>query len=92
MEPTVPKRIQRSGVIFTCETCGKLLRDCPEHNPVDVGLMCVACRGSLRLVGNGEKTVQFAKWYRCTACGALFMRRRGELVPTGPRRGFETYA
>jgi uncharacterized protein with PIN domain len=53
---------------------------------------CPDCQGQLRLVGKGEQLVEFAEWYRCEACEGLFMRRRGEIVPTKPRTGFEQFA
>lgn len=36
--------------------------------------------------------VQNAVWLRCRACSKLWMKRRGELVETKPRSGFERYA
>lgn len=85
------KKRARSGVIFDCETCGKLLRENCGHNPM-FEEPCVACgASSLVLVGAGTSLVQLAKWYRCSNCRALYMFRRGELVRTGDRAGFKEY-
>lgn len=85
------KKVWRSGVRFDCPDCGKLWRDDLEH--ADLRLAdCQSCGGDLQLVGLGERIVEFAKWYRCQACGELFMRRRGEMVPTKPRSGFAEFA
>jgi hypothetical protein len=84
-------RVHKAGVFFDCSECGKLLRDCSEHNPAEPA-SCPNCRGSLRVVGIGNAIVQNAVWLRCLACKALFMRRRGALVPTKPRSGFEKYS
>jgi transposase-like protein len=85
------KRIWRSGVRFDCPDCGKLLVHDAEHsNQIDRG--CPVCSGDLRLVGKGDKKVESAEWYRCLACRRLFMKRRGEVVETRPRSGFEEFA
>jgi predicted RNA-binding Zn-ribbon protein involved in translation (DUF1610 family) len=86
-----PKRVWRAGVRFDCPECRKLWRDDPEHAELIVG-GCPSCGGSLWLVGMGERLVEFAKWYRCEACQALAMRRRGEIVATQPRKGFDEFA
>ena len=83
------KRVWRSGVRFDCPECGNLWRD-DEH--AERLPRCPSCEGILRLVGMGERMVEFAKWYRCTSCNGLFMRRRGEIVATKPRSGFADYA
>lgn len=85
------KKIQRAGVRFDCETCGRLLREACGHYPAHTEA-CSSCSvGSLILVGNGTHTVQLAKWYRCSQCKALFMYRRRELVPAGDRAGFKEF-
>lgn len=91
MTATSGRRVWRAGVRFDCPECGLLLRDDDEHEQRLVSA-CPMCAGDLRLVGNGERLVEFAKWYRCTACAGLFMRRRGEIVPTKPRTGFVEFA
>ncbi len=88
---SVHKKIHRNGVDFTCSRCGRLLRDCIEHNPADVGA-CPSCDGDLRKVGVGNNLVGNAVWYRCEHCGGYFMHRRGELVETHARNGFEEFA
>ena len=70
--------------------CGTLLKDDGEHAEVLVG-GCSACGGNVRLVGQGEQIVQFAQWFRCLDCKGLYMFRRGDLVPTKPRNGFEEF-
>lgn len=85
------KRVWRAGVRFDCPECGLLLRDDEEHAP-RLTSGCPSCFGDLRLVGKGEQIVEFAKWYRCESCSGLFMRRRGETVPTKPRTGFLEFA
>lgn len=84
-------RLHKAGVFFDCAECGKLLRDCAEHNspiPPD----CPNCGARLVVVGNGNAMVQNAVWLRRRACSKLWMKRRGELVETKPRSGFERYA
>jgi phage FluMu protein Com len=84
-------RVHKAGVFFDCGECGKLLRDCAEHNspiPSD----CPNCGAGLVVVGIGNAMVQNAVWLRCRACSKLWMKRRGELVETKPRSGFERYA
>lgn len=68
-----------------------LLRDDDEHAERLAG-QCPACEGQLRLVGKGENSVEFAKWYCCEGCDEPFMRRLGEIVPTKPRSGIEQSA
>jgi hypothetical protein len=36
--------------------------------------------------------VEFAQWYRCIGCSGLYMNRRGEIVETKPRNGFDEFA
>ncbi len=84
------RRVWRSGVRFDCPECGLLLKDDPAHaTEIDRG--CAACGGTLRLVGKGERMVEHAEWYRCLSCQRLFMKRRGEVVETRPRAGFEEF-
>ena len=91
MTTSTTKRVWRAGVRFDCPDCGTLLRDDDEHAK-HLPEPCAECGGKLRLVGQGEQMVEFAKWYRCEGCSALFMRRRGETVPTKPRTGFADFA
>jgi hypothetical protein len=84
-------RVHKAGVFFDCAECGRLLRDCTEHNtpiPPD----CPNCGARLVVVGIGNAMVQNAVWMRCRGCSKLWMKRRGELVETRPRSGFERYA
>jgi len=86
-------RAYRSGVRFSCNECGKLLKDCTKHAPV-IKKACPDCAGNLKLVAVGEEAwmVGDAIWFRCVKCKALYMRRRGELVPAGhPRTGFKSF-
>jgi hypothetical protein len=83
-------RVLRSGVRFDCEHCGKLLRDCGEHHPAEPK-QC-PCGAELRIVGIGNGMVQHAVWLRCLGCKKLWMRRRGEVVETKPRLGFEQFS
>lgn len=84
------KRILRAGVRFDCPECGKLLKDDAKHaTQIDEG--CARCGGDLRLVGKGERIVESAEWYRCLDCKRLYMKRRGEIVETKPRSGFEEF-
>jgi hypothetical protein len=46
----------------------------------------------LLVVRIGNAMVQNAVWLRCRACSTLWMKRRGEVVETKPRSGFERYA
>jgi len=85
------KRVSRAGVRFDCVECGRLLRDDDDHSE-RLAKACPRCGGELRLVGKGERMVDFAKWYRCQACAGLSMVRRGEIVPTKPRAGFSQFA
>lgn len=75
---------------FDCPECGKLWRD--DEHAEQLAAQCPSCAGDLRLVGMGERMVEFARWYRCASCEGLFMRRRGEIVETKPRSGFAEYA
>jgi len=86
-----PKRVWRSGVRFDCPDCGKLWKDDPEHAET-IGEGCPSCGGDLRLVGQGERMVEHAQWFRCLGCGRLYMKRRGEVVPTKARAGFDEFA
>lgn len=87
----IGKRVWRAGVRFDCPVCGLLLRDDDEHaERLPQG--CPECSSHLRLVGKGERLVEFAKWYRCEGCHGLYMARRGEIVPTRPRTGFDDFA
>lgn len=85
------KRVWRAGVRFDCPECGLLWRDDDVHAPRIAG-GCPDCDEDLRLVGNGEQIVEFARWFRCLGCAGLFMRRRGETVATRPRSGFDDFA
>lgn len=84
------KRVWRSGVRFDCPICGRLFKDDAEHAP-EIAAGCVACGEDLRLVGQGDPKVESAKWYRCLSCKKLYMQRRGEVVETKPRSGFEEF-
>lgn len=84
------KPIRRSGVRFDCPECGKLLKDDAEHSAIFAS-GCTKCGGDLRLVGQGERIVEYAQWFRCLSCHALYMYRRGDIVPTKPRTGFEEF-
>jgi DNA-directed RNA polymerase subunit RPC12/RpoP len=83
-------RIHKAGVFFDCTECGKLLRDCTEHNPPNPAA-CPDCSATIRIVGIGNAMVQNAVWLRCLGCGKLWMRRRGEVVETRDRSGFERF-
>lgn len=76
---------------FDCPERGRLWRDDPVHAE-RIPPACPSCGGDLSLVGLGKQLVEFAKWYRCGSCGELTMKRRGEIVPTKPRTGFEQFA
>lgn len=83
-------RIWRSGVRFDCPDCGQLLKNDPAHaTQIDGG--CASCGSDLRLVGKGDRIVEHAEWYRCLDCKQLYMKRRGELVETKPRSGFDEF-
>ena len=84
-------RVHKAGVWFDCDACGKLLRDCGEHHRADPR-DCPSCRGSLRVVGIGNDMVEHAIWLRCRSCQKLWMRRRGEVVETRPRAGFDQWS
>ena len=84
-------RVHKAGVFFDCAECGKLLRDCAEHNS-PIPPHCPNCGAGLVVVGIGNAMVQNAVWLRCRSCSKLWMKRRGELVETKPRSGFERYA
>lgn len=85
-------RIYRTGVRFDCQTCGKLLRDCTQHR-TPLESPCADCGGDLMIVAWGENKalVGDAKWYRCNKCRSLHMQRRGKIVKTGPRTGFDEF-
>jgi predicted RNA-binding Zn-ribbon protein involved in translation (DUF1610 family) len=83
-------RVWRSGVRFDCPQCGKLLKDDRAHSP-SIKAGCPTCSADLRLVGKGERMVEHAEWYRCTECEQLYMKRRGEIVETKPRSGFDEF-
>jgi hypothetical protein len=87
---TSQKRVWRSGVRFDCPECGKLLKNDPEHATLLIA-GCAKCHGDLRLVGQGERMVESAAWYRCLDCKQLYMKRRGEIVETKPRSGFDEF-
>lgn len=87
----VLKQIHSKGVTFTCTQCGKLLRECAKHNPVNKGL-CKLCGGDTKIVGIGNSMVGGAVWSKCLECKSYFMTRRGETVTTHPRHGFDKYA
>ena len=84
-------RIWRSGVRFDCPECGQLWKDDETHAP-EIARGCEKCGGTLRLVGQGERMVEHAEWYRCLSCSNLYMKRRGEIVETKPRSGFAEFA
>jgi len=88
---TEKKRAWRSGVRFDCPKCGELLKDDAAH-ALHLESACAACGGDLRLVGQGEQMVQNAQWFRCLDCKQLYMKRRGEIVETKPRNGFDEFA
>lgn len=83
-------RVWRSGVRFDCPDCGKLWKDDARHAEI-IESGCPKCSGDLRLVGLGERMVEHAKWFRCLKCEQLYMKRRGEIVETKPRNGFEEF-
>lgn len=84
-------KVYRSGVRFDCEQCGLLLRDDDAHAD-EISGACLTCGGTLRLVGVGNNLVQNARWLRCRACSQLHMQRRGEIVMTTPRNGFDEFS
>jgi predicted RNA-binding Zn-ribbon protein involved in translation (DUF1610 family) len=84
-------RVWRSGVRFDCPECGKLLRDDGDHATI-IDRACQNCGNDLHLVGKGERMVEFAEWYRCSGCQTLYMKRRGEIVETKPRSGFDEFS
>ena len=84
-------RVHKAGVFFDCPECGKLLRDCREHNLPDPAI-CPRCGDALGIVGIGNTMVQNAVWLRCRGCSKLLMKRRGELVETKPRSGFSKFS
>ena len=85
------KRIWRSGVRFDCPECGQLWRDDLDHSET-LRAGCPWCGGDTRMVGKGDHIVQWAKWFKCLSCGELAMQRRGEVVRTGARSGFDKFA
>ncbi len=87
---TETKRVWRSGVRFDCPDCGRLWKDDDKHAEELVD-ECAECGGTLRMVGKGEQRVEGADWFRCLDCKSLFMRRRGEVVPTQNRSGFDEF-
>ena len=84
-------RVHKAGVFFDCPECGRLLRDCRDHNPPSPA-DCPGCGAALGIVGIGNAMVQNALWLRCRGCKKLWMKRRGQLVETRPRSGFERYS
>lgn len=74
-------RVHKAGVFF----------DCAEHNASNPPV-CPGCGAALVVVGIGNAMVQNAVWLRCRTCSKLWMKRRGEVVETRPRSGFERYA
>ncbi len=46
-------RVHKAGVFFDCAECGKLLRDCAEHNAA-IPAECPTCTGALVVVGIGN--------------------------------------
>jgi hypothetical protein len=85
-----PRKAWRSGVSFACERCGRLWKDDPEHSEIRPN-GCPSCGEDLWLVGAGDPSVGRARWFRCRGCMRLYMFRRGELVETKPRSGFEEF-
>lgn len=86
------KPIVRNGARFNCEVCGELLREDDFHRRVHES-SCDKCGGELRLVAYSvTKMTGDAKWFKCEDCSQLFMHRRGELVETQPRGGFDQFA
>lgn len=86
-----PKRIWRAGVRFDCPECGKLWKDDEVHAKM-LAASCLECGNDIRLVGKGDSpSVGDANWFRCLSCKQLHMFRRGELVKTGTRTGFEEF-
>ena len=86
------KPIIRSGARFNCEQCGELLRDDDFHRRI-YETPCEKCGGDLRLVAySASRMTGDAKWFKCEKCPKLFMWRRGELVETSPRNGFDEFA
>ena len=85
-------RIWRAGVRFDCPECGALLKDDKRHYPPEDAGSCPTCDGHLKVVGLGDSPqVGDANWFRCIDCEQLFMRRRGETVPTQPKTGFDEF-
>lgn len=80
----------RSGVHFSCPDCGLLWRDDPVHGE-RLRSVSPCCGADLLLVGKGNAFVGYAKWFRCQSCSGLHMLRRGEIVPTTPRSGFDEF-
>jgi predicted RNA-binding Zn-ribbon protein involved in translation (DUF1610 family) len=78
-------------VRFDCPECGELLRDDEKHSE-ELPDACSSCGGTLRMVGKGERMVEFADWFRCLDCRNLYMRRRGEIVETRERSGFAEFS
>lgn len=74
---------------FDCPECGLLLKEDAVH--AETHDESCSCGGELRLVARGERMVEHAKWYRCESCEQLYMQRRGEVVETRPRAGFEEF-
>lgn len=86
------KRVWRAGVRFDCPECGRLWKDDEEHG-TSLNEPCETCGGLLWLVAKGDNATMVgdANWYRCTECKQLYMKRRGAVVPTPPRSGFEEF-
>lgn len=86
------KAVVRNGARFDCERCGTLLRDDDFHRTIHKQ-PCSKCGGELRMVAYSvSRMTGDAKWFKCERCGEYYMHRRGELVDTKPRSGFDQFA